>query len=445
MSDEPLLVVEDLEKHYPVRRGLLQREVGRIRAVDGVDLAVSRGETLGLVGESGSGKSSTARTLLRLEEPTGGTVRFDGESITDFGRRQLREFRRSAQLVLQDPSSAFDPRLTVGEAVAEPLKIHGLRDADRRREIAADLLERVGLSAEDASSYPHEFSGGEKQRIAVARALVLNPDLLVADEPVSSLDARRREELLALLEELQSAFELSIVLISHDIDVVARVCDRVAVMYLGQIVERGPVESVVEDPQHPYTRTLVSAVPSLDPTEPVAAAARIDGGTDAADPPSGCRFHPRCPSIVPPEEHSLAEGTWQSLADLRFELAYEFETAEAFQGSLEATEPAAAASPDGGELESPPESRAMEADLRRAYGLPERIDDGPVDEALGRAAAALGANDLDGAVAALATPLESPCERVEPVAHGEGSRDVRCIRYDPDRELARPDPTSWSG
>ncbi|MFC7236690.1 ATP-binding cassette domain-containing protein [Saliphagus sp. GCM10025317] len=214
---DPLLSVRNLEKHYPITKGLLRREVGTVRAVDGVSFDVQPGEAFGLVGESGCGKSTTALSVLRLEEPTGGEVRFDGDDVRAYDDDELRRFRRRAQLVLQDPDSALNPRRTVGESVEEPLRIHGLHGSQRRRHVVEDTLERVGLSAAAADQYPHEFSGGEKQRIAIARALVLNPDLLVADEPVSALDGRTKADVLELLGRLQREFDVAIVFISHDV------------------------------------------------------------------------------------------------------------------------------------------------------------------------------------------------------------------------------------
>ncbi|PSP56568.1 peptide ABC transporter ATP-binding protein, partial [Halobacteriales archaeon QH_7_66_37] len=269
------------------------------------------GEAFGLVGESGCGKSTTAHSLLRLEEPTGGDVLFDGEDILAYGTDELRRFRRRAQLVLQDPNSAFNPRQTVGDAVAEPLRVHGIDDAETRRRVVDDALERVGLDSTDADSYPHEFSGGEKQRISIARALVLNPDLIVADEPVSALDGRTKADVLDLLDDLQDEFGLSVLLISHDIDMVRRFCDRIGVMYLGQIVEQGPTADVIENPLHPYTQMLISSVPSLDPHASSAAVETpSDELPDASDVPSGCRFHPRCPAIIPPEDLTLSREQW---------------------------------------------------------------------------------------------------------------------------------------
>ncbi|MFB6268957.1 MAG: ABC transporter ATP-binding protein, partial [Halobacterium sp.] len=317
MTDDALLAVRDLEKHYPVRSGLLRRVTDHVQAVDGVSFDVREGETVGLVGESGCGKSTTATSLLRLEEPTAGDVYFDGEDITEYDKTEQKEFRRRAQMVFQDPNSAFDPRMTVGESVAEPLAIHGLRDDDRQQEIVADILERVGLSADDADRYPHEFSGGQKQRIALARALVLNPDLLVADEPVSALDVSVQAEILALLDDLQSELGLSMLLISHDLGVVRQVCDRVGVMYLGEIVEMAPTEELFEAPQHPYTEALLDSIPEPDPRDRGEAIELTGDVPDPQNPPTGCSFHPRCPRVVPPEDFEFADGEFRAVLDFR--------------------------------------------------------------------------------------------------------------------------------
>nr|WP_254663395.1 ABC transporter ATP-binding protein [Haladaptatus sp. W1] len=298
--DSALLSVRDLKKQYPVTEGITRKETGRIRAVDGISFDVFPGETVGLIGESGSGKSTAATTLLSLEAPTDGTVVFDGDDIGTFDRAETKAFRRRAQMVFQDPTTTFDPRMKIGESVAEPLSIHGMTDADQRRTITEDLLGRVGLSAEEFDRYPHELSGGQKQRAALARALILNPDLLVLDEPVSALDVSVQAEILSLLSDLQSKFDLSLLLISHDMGVVREICDRVAVMYLGEIVERGSTEDLFRDPQHPYTRALVSAIPTPDPDAATHRVTLRGDVPDAASPPSGCRFHPRCPSVIPP-------------------------------------------------------------------------------------------------------------------------------------------------
>jgi peptide/nickel transport system ATP-binding protein len=423
MTEEPLLSVRDLEKHYPITEGLLRREVGRVRAVDGVSFDVRPGEAFGLVGESGCGKSTTALSLLRLEEPTGGEVRFDGDDVLGFDEGQLRAFRRRAQLVLQDPSTAFNPRQTIGEAVAEPLRVHGLADADRRRQVVEDTLERVGLSGEDADGYPHEFSGGEKQRVAIARALVLNPDLIVADEPVSALDGRTKTDVLDLLNDLRTAFDLSVLLISHDVDMVRRFCDRVAVMYLGSVVERGTTAEVVEDPRHPYTQMLVSSVPSLDPhTESTSVETPSDELPDASDVPDGCRFHPRCPAIIPPEDVDMPHDQWLDVVSLRFYLADDWEDAATARQSL----PAPA-------TESPASRGAAER-IRAAFGLPASLPDPTVEDAVSGATEALENGDLDAARERLAGTVTSVCERESPELTDEhASRPVACHRYDPDQ------------
>ncbi|MFT4892215.1 MAG: peptide/nickel transport system ATP-binding protein, partial [Halobacteriales archaeon] len=253
----PILSVTDLRKHYRLTEGVVfSREVGRVRAVDGISFDLYPGETLGLVGETGCGKSTAAKTVLRLLDPTDGTVQFDGRDVTAFDGDDLERFRRRAGMVFQDPTSTLDPRMSIGESVGEPLLIHGVTDRDRRRGRVETLLERVGLSAEASDRYPHELSGGQKQRAALARALVLNPDLLVADEPVNALDASVQAEFLALLEDLKVEFDLSVLFISHDLNVVREVADRTAVMYLGEIVEKGPTDRLFRDPSHPYTQAL---------------------------------------------------------------------------------------------------------------------------------------------------------------------------------------------
>ncbi|WP_436930849.1 ABC transporter ATP-binding protein [Halosimplex halobium] len=396
MTDTPLLDVRDLEKHYPVRSGLLRRVTGHVEAVDGVSFEVRAGETVGLVGESGCGKSTTATTLLGLEEPTGGEVRFDGDPVAELTGDDRDRFRRRAQVVFQDPNSAFDPRLTVGESVAEPLAIHGLRDAERRREIVVDTLERVGLSAADADRYPHEFSGGQKQRIALARALVLDPDLLVVDEPVSALDVSVQAEILSLLDDLQADLGLAMVLISHDLGVVRQICDRVCVMYLGEVVERGPTEALFDDPRHPYTEALLSAIPEPDPDARDAAVELTGDVPDPSNPPAGCSFHPRCHRVIPPEGLDFRDGAFRAVLDLR--LAVE-------RGDV-----------DADEFEVP------EA-VREAFGVPDDLSDDEVEQPLAEAVEAVAAGRIDEAADRL-DAFESVCEREDPALEpvdGEGS------------------------
>ena len=277
-SNGALLELEDLKVWFPIKSGLvLDRHIGDIKAVDGVSLEIQRGETLGLVGESGCGKSTVGRAILRLYEPTAGRITFDGQDITHIGEAELRPLRRRMQMVFQDPYASLNPRHSVGRMVSEPMRVHGLagrRGAGRR---VRELLETVGLPADAATRYPHEFSGGQRQRIGLARALALNPDFIVADEPVSALDVSIQAQIVNLLENLQREFELTYLFIAHDLAVVRHISDRIAVMYLGSIVEISPAEQLYDNPLHPYTITLLSAVPIPDPSRRGLARRRLEG------------------------------------------------------------------------------------------------------------------------------------------------------------------------
>jgi peptide/nickel transport system ATP-binding protein/oligopeptide transport system ATP-binding protein len=289
-----LLEVNNLKKYFPIKGGILRRTVATVKAVDGVSFAVRRGETLGLVGESGCGKTTTGRTVLRLEQATAGEVLFEGKDVLRAGGRQMKGLRRDMQIVFQDPYASLDPRLTVGESVAEGLVIHGIGTQSERRERVREVLGRVGLHANQMNRFPHEFSGGQRQRIGIARALIMEPKLIVCDEPVSALDVSIQSQVLNLLKNLQREFGLTYLFIAHNLAVVEHISDRVGVMYLGKMVELASRDDLFREPLHPYTKALISAIPNPDPTARRERIVLQGDVPSPINPPSGCRFHPRC-------------------------------------------------------------------------------------------------------------------------------------------------------
>jgi oligopeptide/dipeptide ABC transporter ATP-binding protein len=316
-QNQPLLEVKDLKKHFPIYKGVFSRVSGQVYAVDGVSFEIGRGETLGLVGESGCGKSTVGRTLLRLLEPTDGTIKVGGEDITHLDAQAMLPYRRRMQMIYQDPYASLNPRMTAGEIVGEPLIIHDVGTPQERREKVAALFERVGLRPEAMLNYPHEFSGGQRQRIGIARALALSPDLIVGDEPVSALDVSIQAQIINLLMDLQDEFKLSYLFVAHDLAVVEHISHRVAVMYLGRIVEMTDKQSLFEMPLHPYTEALLSAVPIPKSAARGRKRVILTGDVPSPiNPPSGCHFHARCPYAMPrcrtdvPALREVKPGHW---------------------------------------------------------------------------------------------------------------------------------------
>jgi oligopeptide transport system ATP-binding protein len=307
-----LVEVEDLYKYFPIHAGLLSRHVADVKAVDGVSFSIERGETLGLVGESGSGKTTIGRLLLRLLPETKGSIRFEGQDVIGMNAGELRKLRRDVQIIFQDPFASLNPRMTVGEIVAEPIRIHGLAHGKDVEARVQDLIKRVGLRPYHVNRYPHEFSGGQRQRIGIARALAVDPKFIVCDEPVSALDVSIQAQVINLLEDLQEQFKLTYLFIAHDLSVVRHISDRVAVMYVGKIVERAPSDAMYVNPLHPYTQALLSAIPIPDPKAERRRKRIVLAGDipSPVSPPSGCRFHTRCPIAFEPcavEEPPLVE------------------------------------------------------------------------------------------------------------------------------------------
>jgi oligopeptide/dipeptide ABC transporter ATP-binding protein len=297
-APQPMLEVEDLKKYFPIKTGVLSRVVGHVKAVDGISMRVYPGETYGLVGESGCGKSTAGLTILRMLNPTSGKVNYKGKDIYAMGKEELRNLRKEMQIIFQDPFSSLNPRMTIGEAIGEALEVHGIATGKERREKVEDILKVCGLDTYHYRRYPHEFSGGQRQRVVIARALVLEPQFIVADEPISALDVSIQSQIINLLEELQDKFGLTFLFISHDLSVVKHMANRVGVMYLGRIVEDAPKKEFYTSPLHPYSQALLSAVPSMVPSVKKERVILTGDVPSPSNPPPGCTFHTRCPRAV---------------------------------------------------------------------------------------------------------------------------------------------------
>ena len=423
-SDDPLLEVESLKKHFSQAEGFLDRLVGEtppVRAVDGVDLTIREGETVAVVGESGCGKSTLGLSVLNLHEPTEGSVRLRGQELVGLSESEMRPFRRRMQMIFQDPLASLNPRQTVGNILTAPMEVHGIGDSDADRlERAEQLLERVGLKPHHIDRYPHQFSGGQQQRVGIARALTVAPDLLVADEPVSALDVSVQAQILRILSDLQAELDLAMLFIAHDLSVVRHVADRVAVMYLGNVVEVAPVDELFENPQHPYTRSLLSAVPRIDP-EARSDRVILEGTVPSPiEPPSGCRFHTRCPVVVPPAEWSAGQAAFVAAFTFRNRvLAGELDV-EAVELRLDA--------------EGESVDRDAVADQLIDGLLPGSLSDLPTStaNAVRTCAEALAAGDVERAESLVRDEISSPCE--DPVRTTEVGPDhsAVCHRVDPE-------------
>jgi len=423
-TGEPLIEVNDLKTYYG-EGGLV--DDNPVKAVDGVSFTIERGETLGLVGESGCGKTTLGRTLIQLEEATAGEVLFDGTDITQLSGTELKNWRRNSQMVFQDPESSLNDRMTVGEIIREPLDVHDWKTPQERRARVRELLDVVGLQPEHYYRYPHQFSGGQRQRIGIARALAVDPDFIVADEPVSALDVSVQAQIINLLEDLQEEFGLTFLFIAHDLSVVRHISDRVAVMYLGEIVEVADTDELFADPKHPYTQALLSAIPEPDPRADTEDRIILEGDVPSPiDPPSGCHFRTRCPQVIPPEGMDVEQDAYRQVMDYRGRVedrAINLESVreEADDRSGAPTQEATAA--DGGRRDTAAFHDVLWERLFAVEptGRPRQVVEESFDH--------LADGDWEAAESLLAEEFESVCERVDPVLQEEAHPSA-CHLYD---------------
>ena len=411
-GSEPLLRVEGLEKYYESESDFIDRLLGRqqnVKAVDGVSFEINEGETLGLVGESGCGKSSIGRSILRLREPTAGSVYFKGQDITTLSDSELRDLRKEMQIIFQNPQSSLNPRLTVNDIIGEALDIHGIESGVSRDARIKELLDRVGLNASHANRYPHEFSGGQLQRIGIARALAVDPDFIVCDEPVSALDVSVQAQILNLLEDLQDDLGIAYLFIAHDLSVVEHIADEIAVMYLGKIAEIGSPEELFAPPQHPYTEALLSAIPEPDPLWEGDRILLEGSVPSPIDPPSGCKFHTRCPRVIPPADYDFEQSEWRAVMSLRHRTREADIAVETF---------------DAGEA-------ALMESLRDELDLPPTLSDPEAEEVVQEALRLVADEEFARAASLLEETFETPCSTDEPVLRETDAGRAACHLFDP--------------